>query len=83
MKLNASDSRGINIIRNQIKTFSETRSPFQEKGTCKMVILDEADSMTSDAQAALRRIMEKTSKSTRYCLICNFVSFNKFLSKTK
>ena len=57
-----------------IKGFAETRSPIHSAFNCKIVILDEADSMTRDAQAALRRIMEKYSRSTRFCLICNYVN---------
>jgi DNA polymerase III delta prime subunit len=71
--LNASDARGIKVVRETIKSFAETRAPIKSNFNCKIVILDEADSMTRDAQAALRRIMEKYSASTRFCLICNYV----------
>ena len=70
MKLDASDDRGINSVRDEIKGFAEKKNMFQ-KGV-KLIILDEADSMTFDAQFALRRIIEKYSESTRFCLICNY-----------
>lgn len=70
MKLDASDDRGINSVRDDIKGFAEKKNMFQ-KGV-KLIILDEADSMTFDAQFALRRIIEKYSESTRFCLICNY-----------
>jgi len=70
MKLDASDDRGINSVRADIKGFAEKNNMFQ-KGV-KLIILDEADSMTFDAQFALRRIIEKYSDTTRFCLICNY-----------
>jgi replication factor C subunit 3/5 len=70
MKLDASDDRGINSVREDIKGFAEKTNMFQ-KGV-KLIILDEADSMTFDAQFALRRIIEKYSKTVRFCLICNY-----------
>lgn len=73
LELNASDSRGIDVVRNQIKTFAGTKTVFKSTGV-KLVILDEADAMTNDAQAALRRVIEKYSKNTRFCMICNYVS---------
>lgn len=72
MKLDASDDRGINSVRDDIKGFAEKSNMFQ-KGV-KLIILDEADSMTLDAQSALRRIIEKYSESIRFCLICNYVN---------
>merc|ERR1712100_671833 len=69
-RLDASDDRGINSVREEIKGFAEKRNYFM-KGI-KVIILDEADSMTFDAQFALRRIIEKYSSSTRFCLICNY-----------
>jgi replication factor C subunit 3/5 len=70
MKLDASDDRGINSVREEIKGFAEKKNMFY-KGV-KLIILDEADSMTFDAQFALRRIIEKYSENTRFCLICNY-----------
>ena len=72
LELNASDDRGIAVVRNQITSFAGTRKLF-DSGV-KLIILDEADALTKDAQAALRRVIEKFSKTTRFCLICNYVS---------
>lgn len=72
LELNASDARGIDVVRNEIKEFAGTKQLFS-KGI-KLIILDEADAMTSDAQFALRRIIEKYTKNARFCLICNYVS---------
>jgi replication factor C small subunit len=73
LELNASDERGIGMVRERVKKFSrfaglDSSIPF------KIIILDEADEMTSDAQTALRRIIEDTSKTCRFILIANNVS---------
>ena len=73
LELNASDERGINMVRERVKKFSrfaglDTEIPF------KIIILDEADEMTTDAQTALRRIIEDTAKICRFILIANNLS---------
>jgi replication factor C subunit 3/5 len=70
MRLDASDDRGINTVREEIKGFADKLTPFNN--SIKLIVLDEADSMTYDAQFALRRIIEKYSDNTRFCLICNY-----------
>lgn len=82
LELNASDERGISIVREKVKDFARMQLSniplhYKEKYPCppyKIVILDEADSMTQDAQSALRRTMETYSRITRFCLICNYVT---------
>ncbi|EEB05986.1 DNA replication factor C complex subunit Rfc2 [Schizosaccharomyces japonicus yFS275] len=78
LELNASDERGISIIREKVKNFARIAVNNTVNGyPCppfKIVILDEADSMTQDAQAALRRTMEATARITRFCLVCNYVT---------
>lgn len=73
LELNASDERGINIVRSKVKTFSRFRGMSTEL-PFRLIILDEADMMTSEAQTALRRIMEQSAERTRFCLICNYSS---------
>jgi len=72
LELNASDDRGIGIVRGQIMNFASTRTIFNTG--YKLVILDEADAMTNDAQNALRRIIEKFTENVRFCLIGNYLS---------
>jgi len=72
LELNASDDRGIGVVRGQILNFASTRTIFNSG--FKLVILDEADAMTTDAQNALRRIIEKFTDNVRFCLICNYLS---------
>ena len=91
LELNASDDRGIDVVREQIKTFASTRQIFAAAKPAgamgsssgagagggglagfKLIILDEADAMTSAAQMALRRIMERYTANTRFCVIANY-----------
>ncbi|VDM30551.1 unnamed protein product [Hydatigera taeniaeformis] len=82
LELNASDERGIGVIREKVKSFSKLAVGSNIEGGSgsispppyKLVVLDEADSMTAPAQAALRRLMETDVKSTRFCLTCNYVT---------
>ena len=70
--LNASDERGIDIIRNQISFFVNSKPLFHSG--MKFVILDEVDYMTKNAQQALRYLLQNYSTSVRFCLICNYIS---------
>ncbi|PHH85534.1 hypothetical protein CDD83_287 [Cordyceps sp. RAO-2017] len=82
LELNASDDRGIDVVREQIKTFASTKQIFSMASSSagktgaaaafKLIILDEADAMTNTAQMALRRIMEKYTANTRFCIIANY-----------
>jgi replication factor C subunit 3/5 len=85
LELNASDDRGIDVVREQIKTFASTKQIFSlgantvkagggsgSIAAYKLIILDEADAMTNTAQMALRRIMEKYTANTRFCIIANY-----------
>ena len=87
LELNASDERGISIVREKVKDFARQQlsnppagpagEEYRKRYPCppfKIVILDEADSMTQDAQSALRRTMETYSRITRFCLVCNYVT---------
>ena len=71
-ELNASDERGIDVVRNQIKQFART-TPLGNTGF-KILFLDEADALTTDAQAALRRTMESYAQTCRFILSCNYSS---------
>lgn len=76
MQLNASDDRGIDVVRNKIKQFVTTKGMFYGNGENKMfklIILDETDAMTGDAQSILRKIIEEHMENTRFCLICNYI----------
>lgn len=70
--LNASDERGIDIIRNQINSFVNSKSLFNDG--MKFVILDEVDYMTKNAQIALRYLLQDYKSNVRFCLICNYIS---------
>ncbi|KAF2144586.1 uncharacterized protein K452DRAFT_316556 [Aplosporella prunicola CBS 121167] len=87
LELNASDERGISIVREKVKNFARQQLSNPPAGAAgkayrdkypvppfKIIVLDEADSMTQDAQSALRRTMETYSRITRFCLVCNYVT---------
>ena len=70
LHLNASDDRGVQVVRDQIETFAKTSALF--KSGTKLVILDEADAMTESAQTALKQLISKHECKVRFCLICNY-----------
>merc|ERR1719323_2850137 len=77
LELNASDARGIDVVRDQIKTFVSVKQLFNAgstDGQPKLVILDESDNMTQTAQFALRRMIEQYAANARFILICNYSS---------
>lgn len=78
IELNASDERGINIVRNKLVTLAKTavseKDPNYLCPPYKIIILDEADAMTTEAQSALRKTMEDHSSITRFCFICNYIN---------
>ena len=73
LELNASDSRGIDVVRNDVKEFSKTKS-IREDIPFKIIFLDEADALTKEAQDALRRIMEDYVRTVRFIMSCNYSS---------
>lgn len=74
LELNASDQRGIDVVRDRIKNFANTDWSGRRSGKPSIIFLDEADSLTNDAQSALRRTMEQFSDNTRFILSCNYSS---------
>jgi replication factor C small subunit len=77
LELNASDERGIKMVRERVKEFAAVMKLPTDRNNRRMfriIILDEADEMTSEAQTALRRIIEDTSRTTRFIIVCNYLS---------
>jgi replication factor C small subunit len=76
LELNASDERGIKMVRERVKEFAASIKLASDKefGRPKIIILDEADEMTPEAQTALRRIIEDSSRTTRFIIVCNYLS---------
>ena len=77
LELNASDERGIKMVRERVKEFAavmKLATDNKDDMFFRIIILDEADEMTSEAQTALRRIIEDSSKTTRFIIICNYLS---------
>ena len=76
LSLNASDERGVDTVRQRIKKFSETKKLFSDKNNEEIpiiVILDEADSMTEEAQFSLRQLLVNYTSTVRFCIICNYI----------
>jgi replication factor C small subunit len=78
LELNASDERGIKMVRERVKEFAAVMKLItgnrDDQKPFRIIILDEADEMTSEAQTALRRIIEDSSRTTRFIIICNYLS---------
>src|SRR5437867_2306243 len=77
LELNASDERGIKMVRERVKEFASVfkiRTSKNDEKKFRIIILDEADEMTSEAQTALRRIIEDSSKTNRFIIVCNYLS---------
>ena len=78
LELNASDERGIKMVRERVKEFAAvmklTTGNEEDNRPFRIIILDEADEMTPEAQTALRRIIEDSSRTTRFIIICNYLS---------
>jgi len=77
LELNASDERGIKMVRERVKEFAAVMKLItgnRDEKPFRIIILDEADEMTSEAQTALRRIIEDSSRTTRFIIICNYLS---------
>lgn len=76
LELNASDERGIKVVREKIKTFAKLKikMSYEKHPNYKVIILDEADALTDESQFALRRIIEENSSTTRFFFICNYVT---------
>lgn len=72
LELNGSNDRGINVVRERVDAFAQHEIQGNKRGIQKLVILDEADSMTIDAQTTLQTVIEKYVETTRFCLICNY-----------
>lgn len=77
LEINASEERGIEMVRDKITQFVSTKNLIMtgDNSMFKLVIMDEADAMTKDAQASLRRIIEKFSANARFCFICNYIKY--------